>query len=107
MTDRRRAERVETSLEAHWEGVLTRLAGTIVDLSATGCFILTADQVRPNELIRLEISMPETTVCLWGEVVYKIPEIGFGVRFTGADAAEEAVIKDYVLAKRSTAGSRQ
>ncbi len=101
MSDRRRAERVETNLEAHWEGVLTRRAGTIVDLSASGCFILTSDQVKPNELIRLEILMPEGTVCLWGEVVYKIPEIGFGVRFTGADEAEESLVKEYVLAKRA------
>ena len=108
MTDRRRADRVETSLEAQWEGVLTRLAGTIVDLSATGCFILTADQVKPNELIRLDITLPGTNVSLWGEVVYKIPEIGFGVRFTGADAAEEAIIQDYVNARRTGAvGSRQ
>ncbi len=101
MPDRRRTERVETNLEAHWEGVLTRRAGTIVDLSATGCFILTSDQVKPNELIRLEILMPEGNVCLWGEVVYKIPEIGFGVRFTGADESEESVLKEYVLAKRA------
>ena len=107
MSDRRRSDRVETNLEAHWEGVLTRLAGTIVDLSASGCFILTADQVKPNELIRLEIEMPETSVCLWGEVVYKIPEIGFGVRFTGADAAEEDAIKEYIRSKQTAVGSRQ
>lgn len=87
--ERRNAERVKVSLEVRWEGVLTVLKGEIVDLSKTGCFILTEDKVTVGELIRLEIQQPrQGSVSLWAEVVYQMTEIGFGVRFTGADEEE-------------------
>jgi hypothetical protein len=87
--DRRKAARAEVNLNVTWEGLLTILKGEIVDLSMAGCFILTDDKVSPGELIRLEIQQPRSGVLnLWAEVVYQMPEIGFGVRFTGADESE-------------------
>jgi hypothetical protein len=86
MDDRRGAERVKVDLKAYWEGSLTQLQGNIVDLSVTGCFILSDDRVRVGELIRVEIQAPKQgALYIWGEVVYKIPEMGFAVQFTGAD----------------------
>lgn len=87
--ERRESERVRADLEAHWEGVLTRRDGRVVDISSSGCFILTPDEVQPEELIRLEIRLPTGRwIYLWGEVVYKIEEMGFAVRFTGSDEME-------------------
>ncbi|HVF49054.1 MAG TPA: PilZ domain-containing protein [Pyrinomonadaceae bacterium] len=100
--ERRRAGRVETNLNARWEGILASRTGNIVDLSWNGCFVLTADEVILGELIRIEIEFPEKgRIYLWGEVVYKNPEIGFGLRFTGSGEAEESVLRDYVQAKRA------
>jgi len=57
-----------------------------VDLSTSGCFILSDDQVRVGELIRITIHSDEYgQICIWGEVVYQINEMGFAARFTGAD----------------------
>jgi hypothetical protein len=87
--ERREKERVRADLEAHWEGVLTRRDGRVVDISASGCFILTDDDVRVEELIRLEIYLPTgRRIYLWGEVVYKVEEMGFALRFTGSDETE-------------------
>jgi hypothetical protein len=81
--ERRRAERAKVNLDAHWEGVLAQCAGVVVDISLTGCFVLTSDLVKTNELVRLEIRLPEgERLYVWGEVVYQMSEIGFGVRFT-------------------------
>jgi hypothetical protein len=81
--ERRRAERAKVNLDAHWEGAPAQCAGLVVDISLTGCFILTSDLVKTDELVRLEIRLPEgKTVYVWGEVVYQMSEIGFGVRFT-------------------------
>ncbi len=55
--------------------------GTIVDLSSGGCFILTAHLVETGELIRLEM---ENSLVLWGEVIYQVEEMGFGLRVTSA-----------------------
>lgn len=102
--DRRRAERLRTSLQAYWEGVLTRRGGTITDISPTGCFILTRDDVQPQELIRLEVQSPTgRSICLWGEVVYKVDEMGFALRFTGTEPAEQEMLQlllDYLRVVR-------
>jgi hypothetical protein len=92
--ERRGTDRVKVSLDAHWEGVLAQCSGTIVDLSVTGCFILTPDQVRPRELIRLEMATPTGGVIyLWGEVVYQVSEMGFALRFTGASDRETQMLE--------------
>lgn len=86
MRERRRSERVKVDLKVCWEGSLTQLEGNIVDLSISGCFILSDDRVRIGELIRVEIQHPKQgALYIWGEVVYKIPEMGFAINFTGAD----------------------
>jgi hypothetical protein len=87
--ERRASERVRADLEAHWEGVLARRAGMVTDISSNGCFILTTDEVQPKELIRLEVQLPTGRwIFLWGEVVYKMAEMGFALRFTGGDETE-------------------
>ncbi len=92
--ERRRNERLRTDLHVCWEGVLTRRSGTIVDVSASGCFILTRDDVQPKELIRLEIESPTgRAIYLWGEVVYQVPEMGFALHFTGTDPTEQAMLE--------------
>ena len=89
MTERRGAERVQVTIDARWEGVVAQCAGTIVDLSVTGCFILTSDLVTEDELIRLDLLTPTGgSIYLWGEVVYKLSEMGFALRFTGMGDAE-------------------
>ncbi|HEV2882944.1 MAG TPA: PilZ domain-containing protein [Pyrinomonadaceae bacterium] len=91
--ERRQADRVYVQLNARWEGVLARCEGHVVDLSTTGCFVLTADLVKPKELIRVEIQLPtEGWLYLWGEVVYRIEEMGFALRFTGVSDMEQAML---------------
>lgn len=77
--ERRKAERVKVNIKARWEGVLEQKEGTVVDLSINGCFILTAHLVETGELIRLEM---ENSLVFWGEVIYQVEEMGFGLRFT-------------------------
>ena len=109
MTERRGAERVEVSIDARWEGVAAQCAGTIVDLSVTGCFILTSDLVTEDELIRLELLTPTGgSIYLWGEVVYKLSEMGFALRFTGMGDAEREMLNlllDYVRFNGATSAA--
>ncbi len=104
--DRRQSERVYVQLNARWEGVLARCEGHIVDLSATGCFVLTSDRVKQKELIRVEIQLPtEGWLYLWGEVVYRIEEMGFALRFTGVSDTEQAMLDLLLEYMREEAGS--
>ena len=92
-SERRESERFQVKLNARWEGVLAQRTGTIVDISSTGCFLLTRDDVTPKELIRIEIQLPtERWIYLWAEVVYQISEIGFALRFTGSTETEQTML---------------
>jgi hypothetical protein len=57
--DTRQAQRIEVRLAARWEGVLEQREATITSLSRNGCFLLSGGEVKPNELLRLEIQLPE------------------------------------------------
>ena len=101
--ERRRAERVRVNIKVRWEGVLEQKEGTIVDLSISGCFILTAHLVQAGELIRLEM---ENSLVVWGEVVYQIEEMGFALRFNAATSEEAQQIARLIQEqkKRDQAG---
>jgi PilZ domain len=109
MAERRQAERVYVRLNARWEGVLAQCEGHIVDLSASGCFVLTSDRVKPKELIRVEIQLPtEGWLYLWGEVVYRIEDMGFALRFTGVSTMEQAMLNlllDFVRDEMNSTGA--
>ena len=94
MSERRGAERFQVRLRAVWEGVLSQHEATVVDISANGCFLLTRDAVKSNELIRAGIELPTGRwIYLWGEVVYQEPEMGFALRFTGSEETEEMMLR--------------
>ena len=101
--ERRHSERVRANLPARWEGVLESHDGTVVDLSITGCFILTPDAVQPKELVRLDIKLPTgDDLLLWGEVVYVAEEMGFALRFTGVDEAERKLLEALIDTLRAS-----
>lgn len=106
MRERRKEDRVKLDLKVCWEGALSQLEGSIVDLSTSGCFILSDDRVRVGELIRVIIHPPKQgELYIWGEVVYQIPEMGFAVRFTGADDADMKHLK--LIVKAELHGSKK
>jgi hypothetical protein len=93
MNERRQAQRIRVNINARWEGDSNRRLGTITDISTNGCFILTVDEAEIHELLRVEFQlMSGKWINVWGEVVYRAPEIGFGLRFTGTTEEEQRVI---------------
>lgn len=87
MQERRTAERFRTNLNARWEALAAQGRGSVCDFSSTGCFVLTGGEVKPRDLIRLELIADDQITVLWGFVVYHVPEMGFAIRFaiTGDD----------------------
>ena len=81
--ERRRVGRYSVNLRVRWEGRRAWRDGTITDISTAGCFVLTEDVgIEPRELVKIELLLPAGVVTLWGHVIYKAEEIGFGVRFS-------------------------
>jgi hypothetical protein len=103
--ERRRAERVRADLPVRWEGFLEKSQGTISDLSANGCFILTGGAVEPDELVSVEMDVPALLrMQLWGIVVYSSQPVGFAIRFKELSATEQTLLSrvlDYLRARSS------
>ncbi|HWS89937.1 MAG TPA: PilZ domain-containing protein [Pyrinomonadaceae bacterium] len=80
--ERRLTQRIQVNIRARWQGERTRREGTVTDISTAGCFVLTEDMgVEKRELVKLELLLPGGVITLWGQVIYKADEIGFGIRF--------------------------
>ncbi len=88
--ERRLTRRIKVNIRARWEGPRTRRDGTVTDISTAGCFVLTEDLgVERRELVKIELLLPGGVITLWGTVIYKADEIGFGVRFAPNNPEEE------------------
>lgn len=95
--ERRLDARVRVNLPARWESFLTQQEGTIVDLSRTGCFVLSGGKLEPNELIRLEITLSDgERIYPWAEVTQAEEDIGFSVCFTSMDEDERERLEEFV-----------
>ena len=88
--ERRQHERIQIYLRVRWEGLFGCYEGTLSDISAGGCFVLSESQTTLRELIRLEVELHDGEwVKVWGEVTNQFPGVGFGVRYTEVDGEDE------------------
>lgn len=88
--ERRRHERLNIYLRVRWEGLFGCHEGTLSDISAGGCFVLSENQATLRELIRLEVELHDGEwVKVWGEVTNQFPGVGFGVRYTEVEGEDE------------------
>ena len=93
MEDRREEERKEISLDVRWEGGSARLN----DLSLGGCYVDTLGQVSVDEIITLEIKLPDGTwLPLRGTVAYYQPGLGFSVCFTFLTEEEQEKLLEVI-----------
>src|SRR5947207_7143125 len=91
LAERRRHERVNTYLRVRWEGLLGCYEGTVSDISAGGCFVLSESPTTLREVVRLEMEVHTGAwVKIWGEVTNQFPGVGFGVRYTEVDDEDES-----------------
>lgn len=104
--ERRLAERYKVHIRARWEGPRTRREGTVTDISTAGCFVLTEDiGVEKRELVKIELLLSGGVITLWGQVIYKADEIGFGVRFAPNIPEEEQRRLEFLVKAESVRSS--
>ncbi len=95
--ERRRAPRVKVNLRARWEGDHGQQEADVTSLSKNGCFVLSGGIFEPKELVRLELIFPDNeSINIWAEVVEAAEEIGFALRFTSLEKADEARLKQFL-----------
>ena len=96
MQERRQAERFRLNLQSRWESLLGQGRGAVCDLSETGCFVLADAQMKPSELVRLEIQFPQHLVFVWGQTVYQVAEMGFALRFVFSEENEARALRKLI-----------
>jgi RNase P/RNase MRP subunit p29 len=95
--ERREVARILTSLEASWKGIAGRHTARVSNLSTVGCYLETSQQALNREVIEVELKMPDGAwLTLQGQVIYRIPEAGFGVFFTDMDEEAREVIAEII-----------
>ena len=96
MQERRNAQRLRANLNVRWETLKTSGRGAVCDLSTSGCFVLTGGEITSQELVRMNIVLPNEIgeiATVWGNVVYTISEMGFAVRFVFGSEADQQLIQ--------------
>ncbi|HEX8561062.1 MAG TPA: PilZ domain-containing protein [Pyrinomonadaceae bacterium] len=82
--ERRESPRYKVSLRARWDGgEWTGREGTVTNLSADGCFVMTADAAEQGELVQVQVELPEgEALPLWGVIIHRVEGRGFAIRFS-------------------------
>jgi len=88
--ERRRQGRVEAYIEVSWEGASGKYAARTGDIHTGGCFIDSIAEVAVGEIIHFKLRLPsEEWIEVKGEVAYKYPNAGFGVRFVTISSEDD------------------
>lgn len=95
--ERRRNERYTVTIDVEWENADGRSKGTLSDISAEGCFILTAGEVSDGETVKVFLPLAGGMKAQFAAlVVNHVYEIGFAVRFIELTAAQSDYLKKFV-----------
>ena len=80
--ERREAGRTSLVLEIYWQGRHGRSRGTISDLSPSGCFVLSGDEISDGETVHVFVPIGDgMNAQFTGNVTNHEDDIGFAVRF--------------------------
>jgi hypothetical protein len=107
MKERRHARRISTNLTARWSSPGSREEGKIIDLSAGGCFVLTASCIPADKLslvthvsneepILLDMELAGRALEVRAEVVYRIESIGFAASFRDLASQDEHELRSFI-----------
>jgi len=104
--ERRSSTRYTVNFDVEWglHGILH--AGTISDLSDTGCFVLTGADVADGEEVELLLPIGDgVTVRFVGTIMNHVHEIGFAVEFKNMSEAQRAILLNYLGGEKKAVDS--
>jgi hypothetical protein len=82
--ERRESPRYKVSLRARWGGgEWAGREGTVTNLSADGCFVMTGGVVAEGELVQVQVEPPDgEPLPLWGSVIHRVEGQSFAIQFS-------------------------
>lgn len=95
--ERRSTKRYEVSIEIEWSTHYGRRAGTLSDVSETGCFVLSSVDMSDGELVKIYIPLSDgTDVEFLGQVANFVSDIGFAVHFLSLSDTQKEFLRSFV-----------
>jgi hypothetical protein len=92
--EKRKHERLPLPIAVLWEGAMGKREARTADISESGCFIDTIGQAAVGETIRFTLCLPAGDMKMQGEVVYEIPSLGFGLRFSSISDEDQKRLEE-------------
>jgi hypothetical protein len=97
--EKRKHNRLPLPIAVLWEGAMGRREARTADISEAGCFVDTIGQAGVGEILRFTLGLPTGELRIQGEVVYEIPSLGFGVRFTDISDDDQKRLEELIKAQ--------
>ncbi len=95
----RRNPRIPVSLAVVLEAAAGKRDARISDISIDGCYIDSIGHVHVGETVSFHVQLPTGHwVQLHGEVVYSLPNLGFGLRFTNLAEEDQLLLEEVMIA---------
>src|SRR5687767_6776016 len=95
--DRRKTPRHTVTIDVEWESHNGRRSGSLSDVSAEGCFILSDVEVSDGELVKVFLPLTDgTKVEFMGQVANYVSEIGFAVHFLSISEAQKEFLANFI-----------
>lgn len=82
--ERRESPRYRVNLRTRWGGgEWAGREGTVTNLSAEGCYVMTEEEVTEGELVQVQVEPPDgEPLPLWGSVIHRAEGQGFAIQFS-------------------------
>lgn len=95
--DRRANDRYPVEVDVEWEGPAGRSAGTLSDVSLSGCFVLSSGDINDGDTVKIFVPLADgMKVQFDGTVANHVLDIGFGVKFDHVSAAQRDLLSQIV-----------
>jgi PilZ domain len=93
----RRYKRVPLILEVRLESLSGKHTARTGDISLGGCYIESLGAVMPGEHLSFAVQLPTGRwISFRGQVTYRLPNMGFGVRFTNIPEIERNMLSQLI-----------
>ena len=85
------------AIEARWKGILGRHTARVSNFSVVGCYLETSGEAHNREVVEVELMKPDGGwITLQGQIIYRIPEGGFGVFFIEMDEQARRMVTEII-----------
>jgi len=94
--ERRSEERLKVAVEIEWAKDGVRYGGSLSDINANGCFLLSSGSWTDGDLIKIYFPLTNgETIQIFGEILNHVDDVGFGLRFVNLTDTHKQFLRNF------------